>query len=241
MSDSSAGLPVLPHRPRFLAKVVRDMGRDLRDDPAQTGLSVLLHWPLAKSAGRGEGEGIVFHTAVLRTSITGYSEHLEVYLTTPPGACVPSCGQGWCDLTLMVRHSTQISEVPTNSFCQRKKTNLSKRNGLAVFWDNYKELTTTQSFDFSFVSILQWEKRQAIVWVTWGYQQKSDLQIESLSSCPQRNQVRMLWSIGFGWVSLGQSSLPGFVNDLVNPQTALPNQTSFSFLHKKSWHLMKAS
>lgn len=38
MSDSSAGLPVLTH-PSFLAKVVRDVGRDLGDGVTQTGLS----------------------------------------------------------------------------------------------------------------------------------------------------------------------------------------------------------
>lgn len=96
-------------------------GKRCGDNLTRTALSVLLHWPLAQNAGR-VGMRVVgaLHTTCLKDK--------GVWLDWASGGLShhsPSCGQGWCDLTLVVRHSIQVSEVLT-LFAKGKKTNFSK-------------------------------------------------------------------------------------------------------------------
>lgn len=107
---------------------------------------VLLQWPLAQSAGRGEGGGGVPYCLfkgpawlewwVRASGGLSRSPQLQESVTPAVAWCDPRVDVTW-PWWLDILHKPQ--RFFTNSFCQRKKTHLPKRAGVAIFWDNHKE------------------------------------------------------------------------------------------------------
>lgn len=135
--------------------------------------------------GWAVGGGV--HAACVKAWGGYWGEHLEASLSRDPCSLH---GQGWCDLTLVVRHSTQVSEILTSFFCQRKKTDLHTRTALTIFWVNEND---SNDFWFSFVSHSARGEKETTVCVVCGY--SSSLIHRSRVQCPVRREA-ISWHCG---------------------------------------------